>query len=212
MHAGYSGFPLHFVQFDLGDEWRRLLTDRHPAAHIKRFVGSGDVVQVINVSQALGYGWALVDTLHMVKRAPTPGDPRICRRDYARGFLRLPAGAPETVLQPIPRYRYFEQVVPGGLPSHLAVGDTVVLVEGYPGPGEAIYDSVPGHESAPPTAGILAAADVARIIGGPVRTAAGLLYWQIANANGRQSGFVREYTRIGPRARFLIRPHMIARR
>lgn len=217
MHVGYRGFPLHYVRFDLHDEWRRLLTDRHPAARIRRFVGGGDVVQVVNISHALGDRWALVDTLHMLKRTPTPGNPRVCYRDYARGFLRLPADAPDAILRPIPTYRYFENVIPGGLPSHLAVGDTVVLVEGYPGPGEAVYTNVPGHESAPPNAGILAAADVARVIGGPLRTATGLLYWQVANVNAHpvnahQTGYVREYTRIGSRVRFLIRPHIIGRR
>lgn len=212
MHVGYNGFPLHAVRYDLSDEWRRLLNDRHPNAAIKRFVGSGDVVQVVNISHTGGYRWAMVDTLIVRNRTPTPGDPRVTVRDYARGFLRLPANAPEAILQPITRYRYFDHVVPGGLPSHLAVGDTVVLVEGYPGPGEAVYSQVPGHESAPPNAGILAAADVARIIGGPVRTASGLLYWQIANLNGPQTGYIREYTRVGPRVRYLIRPHIIARR
>lgn len=212
MHVGYSGFPLHFVRHELGDEWRRLLNDRHPAALIKRFVGGGDVVQVVNISHVAGFRWALVDTLLVRRRTPTPGDPRITTRDYARGFLRLPADAPDAILRPIPKVRYFDNVVSGGLPSHLAVGDTVILVEGYPGPGEAVYTSVPGHESAAPNAGILAAADVARIVGGPVRTATGLLYWQIANLNGPQTGYVREYTRVGPRVRYLIRPHILARR
>jgi len=212
VHRDYAGRALYYLRYDIDDIYLRLLAERHPNAPVKRYVGEGDVVQLANFSELGSDAWAGVDVLQFQQRTPTPGDPRPIVRDYARGFLRLPLTAPESVLASVPDHLYYDTIVPGGLPSHLAVGDTVILREDYPGPGEGVHTVVPTHEHAPPDMGVLSMNDVAYVESGPIRTPQNLLYWKVTNLNGSQAGYVREFTRAGSRLRFLLRPHRIGRR
>jgi hypothetical protein len=105
-----------------------------------------------------------------------------------------------------PDYRYFTNFIPGGLPSHLAIGDTIVLVEAYPPSGASIYQTIPANENAPATAGTFEKHDVARVIEGPFRTDDSLLYWRIDNLNGSEDGYIQEYTRLSRHYRLYLRP------
>jgi len=199
MHAGYSGHNLMYIRQGSAEIWRKLRVHPIPSATTLRTVAIGDVVQVLRIFDNAGDRWAHVDTLQFNAQG----------RVYQQGFLRVPAHNPGLILAPVPELRYYGEVVPGGLPSHLAVGDVVVLVEAYSGPGEAVYDVVPMVESAPPTRGLFERQDVARILSGPIRTPSGLLYWRVRNLNGPEEGYVREYTRSGPQVRFFLRPHIV---
>lgn len=211
MHRDYTGRALYTLRYGIDDIHQRLLAERRPNAAVKRYLGEGVVVQLANFSTLGGHAWAGVDVLQFQQRMPTPSDPRTIVRDYARGFLQLPLTTPEAVLAPVPVHRYYEAIVPNGLPSHLAVGDTVILCEGYPGPGEPVHTVVPLDEHAPPSEGVLSMNDVAFVESGPIRTPQNLLYWRVTNLNGTQAGYVREYTRVGSHLRFLLRPHIIGR-
>lgn len=211
MHRDYAGRALYTLRYEIDETYQRLLAGRRPDAAVKRYLGEGIVVQLANFNTLGGDAWAGVDVLQFQQRLPTPSDPRTIVRDYTRGFLRLPLTTPETVLAPVPVYRYYETLVPGGLPSHLAVGDTVILREGYPGPGEGVHTVVPPNENAPPTEGLLSMNDVAFVESGPIRTPQNLLYWRVTNLNGTQAGYVREYTKRVNGLRFLLRPHIIGR-
>lgn len=212
MHRDYAGRALYYLRYEIDDSYQRLLAGRHPDAAVKRYLVEGAVVQLANFSILGDDAWAGIDVLQFQQRTPTPSDPRTIVRDYARGFLRLPLTAPDAVLAPVPEYRYHETVVAGGLPSHLTVGDTVILREGYPGAGEAVHTGVPEHEHAPPSAGLLTINDVAYVESGPFRGPSNLLYWHVTNLHGTQAGYVREYTRTWRGLRFLLRPHIIGRR
>ena len=62
----------------------------------------------------------------------------------------------------------------------------------------------------PATAGVSEKRDMARVVEGPFRTEANLLYWKIDNLNGSQGVYIQEYTRLDRRYRFYLRPHIIA--
>ncbi len=200
MHGDYAGPQLSYVRAGTAIVWRKLYAHRLPNAQVYRNLEIGEVVQLLGFSREAGSLWAKIDTVHFV------GTTRV----YRPGFVQVPAHDPTTVLAPLPTRSYYGEIVPGGLPSHLAVNDVVILVEGYQGSGEGVYQTVPIQENEPPTAGILAINDVARITAGPYRTPSNLLYWKIDNLNGPQEGYIREYTRVGGRYRFFLRPHILA--
>ncbi len=200
MHEDYPRPQLAYVRAGVAETWRTLYAHRLLKATAHRVLAVGEVVQLFNFSRQAGSLWAQVDTLNFVDN----------QRVYQKGFLRLPPTDPNSILAFIPDYRYYTQFVPGGLPSHLAVGDTIVLVEAYPPTGAPVYQAVPADEHAPATAGLFEKRDVARVVEGPFRTDDNLLYWRIDNLNGSQDGYVQEYTRLGRRYRFFLRPHMLA--
>jgi hypothetical protein len=200
MHEDYPRPQLAYIRAGVGEAWRTLYAHRLPNAALQRVLAVGEVVQLFNFSRNAGSLWAQVDTLNMVNN----------QRIYQKGFLRLPPTDPNSVLAFIPDYRYFTQFIPGGLPSHLAVGDTIVLVEAYPPEGAPTYQAIPASENAPATAGIFEKRDVARVVEGPFRTDTNLLYWKIDNLNGGEDGYIQEYTRLGHRYRFYLRPHILA--
>lgn len=200
MHEDYPRPQLAYVREGVDEMWRTLYTHRLLNAAVRRVLAVGEVVQLFNFSRQAGSLWAQVDTLTFVDN----------RRVYQKGFIRLPHTDPNRLLAFIPDYRYFTNFVPGGLPSHLAVGDTIVLVEAYPPEGAPAYHSIPDHPNAPATAGIFEKRDVARVVEGPFRTDANLLYWKIDNLNGGEDGYIQEYARLDRRYRFFLRPHILA--
>ncbi|MCC6455593.1 MAG: hypothetical protein IT328_11655 [Caldilineaceae bacterium] len=200
MHKDFPRPELSFIRAGAASIWRTLYAHRHPNATVHRILEVGEVVQLFNFSRQAGSLWAQVDTLQF------SGNQRL----YQKGFLRVPPTNPNSVLAFIPDYRYYTDVIPGGLPSHLAVGDTVALVEAYPAPGAPVYQAIPDSENAPATAGLLEPKDVARITQGPYRTSDNLLYWKIDNLNGSEDGYIQEYTRLDRRYRFFMRPHILA--
>jgi hypothetical protein len=200
MHGDYVGPQLLYVRAGSAIVWRKLYAHRSPSAQVYRNLDIGETVQFFNYSNEQGSMWAKVDTVQFV------GTTRVNQP----GFLRVPIHDPSTILAPLPERRYYGEIVSGGLPSHLAVGDVIVLVEGYQGPGEAVYEVYPTSEGAPPTAGILSVNNRATVSAGPYRTPDNLLYWKISNFNGPQVGYIREYTRVGGRYRFFLRPHILA--
>jgi hypothetical protein len=200
MHQDYPRPQLAYIRAGIAEAWRTLYAHRLPNAAVRRVLNIGEVVQLFNFSRQAGNLWAQVDTLNFVDN----------NRVYQKGFVRLPQTDPNSILAFIPDYRYFSNFVPGGLPSHLAVGDTIVLVEAYPPSGAPTYELIPANEGAPATAGILEKRDVARVVEGPFHTESNLLYWKIDNLNGSQDGYIQEYTRLDRRYRFFLRPHIIA--
>ena len=200
MHDDYPRPQLAHIRAGVAEAWRTLYTHRLLNAAVRRVLNTGEVVQLFNFSRQAGSLWAQVDTLTFVDN----------QRVYQKGFIRLPATDPNGILAFIPDYRYFTNFVPGGLPSHLAVGDTIVLVEAYPPSGAPLYQSIPANEHAPATAGILEKRDLARVVEGPFRTESNLLYWKVDNLNGSEEGYIQEYTRLDRRYRFFLRPHILA--
>src|SRR3954468_5222815 len=179
MHEDYPRPQLAYIREGVAETWRTLSSHRLPNAAVLRVLEVGEVVQLFNFSRQSGSLWAQVDTLHFVNN----------QRVYQKGFIRLPATDPNGVLAFIPDYRYFSNFVPGGLPSHLAVGDTIVLVEAYPLTGAPAYTAIPVQENAPATAGVFEKRDVAKVVEGPFRTDNNLLYWKINNLNGPEDGY-----------------------
>ena len=200
MHADYPRPQLAYVRAGVAETWRTLYAHRVPNGAVHRVLSIGEVVQLFNFGRQSGSLWAQVDTLNFVNN----------ERVYQKGFVRLPATDPNSILAFIPDYRYFTNVVPGGLPSHLAIGDTIALVEAYPPSGAPVYAVIPASENAPATAGVFEKRDVATVVEGPFRTDANLLYWKINNLNGSEDGFIQEFTRLGNRYRFYLRPHILA--
>jgi hypothetical protein len=200
MHEDYPRPQLAYIRAGVAETWRTLYAHRLPNAAVQRVLAIGEVVQLFNFSRQAGSLWAQVDTLSLVNN----------ERVYQKGFLRLPPTDPNSILAFIPDYRYFSDFVPGGLPSHLALGDTIVLVEAYPPTGAPTYTAIPASENAPATAGLFEKRDVAKVVEGPIRTDSGLLYWKIDNLNGSEEGYIQEYTRLGRRYRFFLRPHILA--
>jgi len=200
MHEDYPRPQLAYIREGVAETWRTLYTHRLLNAATVRVLAVGEVVQLFNFSRQSGSLWAQVDTLHFVNN----------QRVYQKGFVRLTATDPNGILAFIPDYRYFSNFVPGGLPSHLAVGDTIVLVEAYPLAGAPTYTAIPVHENEPATAGVFEKHDVAKVVEGPFRTDNNLLYWKIDNLNGPEDGYIQEYTRIGRRYQFFVRPHTLA--
>jgi hypothetical protein len=199
MHEDYPRPQLAYVRAGVAEVWRTLYAHRLPNAAVYRALAVGEVVQLFNFSRQGGSLWAQVDTLQFVNN----------QRVYQKGFIRLPDSDPNGLLAFIPDYRYFTNLVNGGLPSHLAVGDTIALVEAYPLPGAPTYVAVPASENLPATAGVFEKCDVAKVVEGPFRTDANLLYWKIDNLNGNEDGYIQEYTRIGQRFQFFLRPHIL---
>jgi hypothetical protein len=200
MHEDYPRPQLAHIRTGVAEVWRTLYAHRLLNAAAHRVLATGEVVQLFNFSRQAGSLWAQVDTLSFANN----------QRLYQKGFLRLPPTDPNSILAFIPDYRYFTNFCPGGLPSHLAVGDTIVLVEAYPPTGAPTYTAIPDNENAPATAGIFEKRDVARVVEGPFRTESNLLYWKIDNLNGTEDGIIQEYTRLGHRYRFFLRPHILA--
>lgn len=201
MHKDYPSNPqLTYVRAGAAEVWRTLYAHRLPNAAVLRALAVGEVVQLFNFSRQAGSLWAQLDTLQFVDN----------KRIYQKGFLRVPPTHPGNILALIPDYRYAKDVVPGGLPSHLAVGDTIALVEAYPAPGAPVYQAIPANENAPATMGLFEPRDVATVVEGPFRTPTNLLYWKINNLNGTEDGYIQEYTRLGNRYRFFLRPHILA--
>jgi hypothetical protein len=199
MHEDYPRPQLAYIREDVPETWRTLYSHRLHNATTLRVLAVGEVVQLFNFSRQSGSLWAQVDTLHFVDN----------QRVYQKGFIRLPPTDPNGILAFIPDYRYFSNFVPGGLPSHLAVCDTIVLVEAYPPTGAPTYTAIPAQENAPASAGIFEKRDVAKVVEGPFRTDNNLLYWKIDNLNGPEDGYIQEYTRIGRRYQFFLRPHIL---
>jgi hypothetical protein len=201
MHQDYPRPQLVYVRAGVAEAWRTLYAHRLPNAAVYRVLAIGEVLQLFNFTRQSGSLWAQVDTLNFVNN----------QRVYQKGFVRLPATDPNSILAFIPDYRYFTNLVPGGLPSHLALGDTIALVEAYPPTGAPTYTAIPVNENAPATAGTFEKRDVAKVVDGPFRTANDLLYWKIDNLNGSEDGYIQEYTRLGQRYRFFLRPHILAK-
>jgi hypothetical protein len=199
MHRDYPSPQLAFIRAGAAATWRMLYAHRLLNAAVHRVLEVGEVIQLFSFSRQAGSLWAQVDTLQFVNN----------QRVYQKGFLRVPPTAPNSVLAFIPDYRYYIDVIPGGLPSHLAVGDTIVLVEAYPALGAPVYQVIPDTEDAPATAGLLETKDVAKVTDGPYRTSDNLLYWKIDNLNGSEDGYIQEYTHLGRRYRFFLRPHIL---
>jgi hypothetical protein len=200
MHEDYPRPQLAFVRAGVAEPWRTLYAHRLLNAAVHRVLAAGEVVQLFNFSRQAACLWAQVDTLHFVNN----------QRHYQKGFLRLPPTDPNSILAFIRDYRYYTQSVPGGLPSHLAIGDTITLVEAYPPTGAPLYQAVPAAENAPATAGLFEKRDMARVVEGPFRTDDNLLYWKVDNLNGAEEGYIQEYTRLARRYRFFLRPHILA--
>ena len=200
MHQDYPSPQLTFIRAGAAEVWRTLYAHRVPNAASSRVLAVGEVLQLFNFSRQSGSLWAQVDTLQFVNN----------QRVYQKGFLRVPPTDPNSVLAFIPDYRYFTDLISGGLPSHLAIGDTIVLVEAYPPAGAPVYQAIPANENAVATAGTFEKRDVAKIVEGPFRTDSNLLYWKIDNLNGSEDGYIQEYTRLGKRYRFFLRPHILA--
>lgn len=200
MHADYPRPQLAYVRSGVAETWRTLYAHRLLNAAVHRVLAVGEVVQLFNFSRQVGSLWAQVDTLNFVNN----------QRVYQKGFIRLPNTDPNGILAFIPDYRYFTNIVPGGLPSHLAIGDTIALVEAYPPSGAPVYQAIPSQENAAATAGIFEKRDAARVVEGPFRTENNLLYWRIDNLNGTEDGYIQEYTRLGRGYRFYLRPHILA--
>ncbi len=200
MHQDYPNPQLAFVREGTGEMWRTLYAHRLPNAAPLRVLAVGEVLQLFNFSRQAGSLWAQVDTLHFVNN----------QRVYQKGFLRVPPANPNRVLAFIADYRYFTDLVAGGLPSHLAIGDTMALVEAYPSAGAPVYQTIPANENAAATAGNFEKRDVAKVVEGPFRTDTNLLYWKIDNLNGSEEGYIQEYTRLGQRYRFFLRPYLLA--
>ena len=203
MHEDYPRPQLAYIRAGVAEPWRTLYAHRLFKAAPQRLLGVGEVVQLFNFSRQMGCLWAQVDTLNFVNHA----------RVYQKGFLRLPPTDPNSILAFIPDYRYFTSIVPGGLPSHLAIGDTIALVEAYPPTGAPTYAELPADEHAPATAGTFEKRDMAKVVEGPFRTDDNLLYWKIDNLNSTEDntadGYIQEYTRLGRRYRFFLRPHIL---
>jgi hypothetical protein len=200
MHEDYPRPQLAYIRAGVAEAWRTLYAHRLLNAAVHRVLAVGEVVQLFNFSRQAGSLWAQVDTLSFVNN----------QRVYQKGFLRLPPTDPNGILAFIPDYRYFTNFVQGGLPSHLALGDTIALVEAYPPEGAPAYTAIPANENAPATAGTFEKRDVARVVEGPFRTDANLIYWKVDNLNGSEDGYIQEYTRLGRRYRFFLRPHILA--
>src|SRR5688572_32579096 len=154
MHEDYPRPQLAYIRAGVAEAWRTLYAHRLLNAAVHRVLAVGEVVQLFNFSSQAGTLWAQVDTLNFVNN----------QRVYQKGFVRLPPTDPNSILAFIPDYRYFTNFVPGGLPSHLAVGDTIALVEAYPPSGAPAYTTIPANENTPATAGTFEKRDVARVV------------------------------------------------
>ena len=208
MHEDYPRPQLAHIRAGVAEPWRTLYTHRLLNSAVQRVLAVGEVVQLFNFSRQMGCLWAQVDTLSFVNN----------QRVYQRGFLRLPPTDPNSILAFIPDYRYFTNSIPGGLPSHLAIGDTIVLVEAYPPTGAPTYTAIPVHENEAATSEITGGKfekyDLARVVEGPFRNDDDVLYWKIENLSGTENdaqvSYIQEFTRLGRRYRFFLRPHILA--
>jgi hypothetical protein len=199
------GERLLYGRFGAAPSWRDVYAHPHPQAHVLYRLDEGQVVHFLAYRYQGPVLWVQVRVTVVDPQLSAPA----CRRSFV-GFVKTPAQQPETVLAQAPVRPYATGEVPGGVPSALALGDTVALVEGYPGKGEGVYKMVPLDESAPPDAGWIEPCDLARIENGPHRTANNVLYWQVRNLNGDQRGWVREAARVGADYFAKIRPYRLA--
>src|SRR5688572_7279682 len=106
MHNDYPSPQLTYLRAGATAVWRMLYAHRLLNAVPLRVLEVGEVVQLFRFSRQAGSLWAQVDTLQFVTN----------QRVYQKGFLRVPAIDPSSILGVIPDYRYFVDIVPGGLP------------------------------------------------------------------------------------------------
>ncbi|HXF62575.1 MAG TPA: hypothetical protein VNK95_13220 [Caldilineaceae bacterium] len=199
------GERFFYLRYGADAGWRDVYAHPHPHAQRLHRLAEGAVVLVLGSRRQGPVLWFQVRVTLIESPRTTPR----CRVSFI-GYLKAPAHQPESVLAPVPELRYATGEVQGGVPSVLAQGDVVILVDGYRGRGEGVYNMVPLSETAAPDQGWIEPCDLAQIDAGPFRTANNVLYWHVQDLNGAAAGWVREAARAGSRYEAKIRPYRLA--